>query len=106
MSFNRKSNLPKKIHSFLTILLFLGLMASLTGQTVSAQSMGNALIPVGKTETPAFIDDNFRPVLTGAASTVNRTLAQPDGKILVAGNFHLMGGANKNYIARFNADGT
>jgi len=100
-----QSNLLEKVSSFLTIILLLGFLAALPGQTVSAQSMESQLA-AGKLEAPAFIDDNFRPALAGAASTINRTLIQPDGKILVAGNFHLMSGVSKNYIARFNPDGT
>ncbi len=107
MSANHKSNLAKKVHSFLTILLFLGLLAALPGQTVSAQSLdGSIAAAASALQSPAFIDDSFRPALAGSASTINKTLVQPDGKILVAGNFHLMNGVSKNYIARFNPDGT
>ena len=31
---------------------------------------------------------------------------QPDGKIVIGGNFNLVGGVSRNYIARLNADGT
>jgi uncharacterized delta-60 repeat protein len=105
MLVNCQSNLLKKAQAYLTILLFLGFLAALPGQPVSAQSI-ESQFAVDKLEAPAFIDDNFRPALAGAASTINKTLVQPDGKILVAGNFHLMSGASKNYIARFNPDGT
>ena len=98
MLLNRKLNLLKKIHSYLTILLFLGFLALASSQTNYAQA--------GGIDTPRFIDDNFRPVLAAAASTINRTLVQPDGKILVAGNFQIVNDTSKNFIARFNADGT
>ncbi|HEY0458664.1 MAG TPA: hypothetical protein VGC97_05880 [Pyrinomonadaceae bacterium] len=107
MSFNRNSNLPKKMQAFFTILLVAGFLIALPGQSVSAQTIdGSIQMAAGTLETPAFIDDNFRPALAGGQNTINRTFVQPDGKILVAGNFHMMGGTSKNAIARFNADGT
>ncbi|HKP68357.1 MAG TPA: hypothetical protein VJV05_03670 [Pyrinomonadaceae bacterium] len=63
-------------------------------------------IPAFNKKTPGFIDDNFNPVLGGLTGTGSRILVQPDGKLLVAGNFQLANGMNKNGIARFNADGT
>ena len=69
MLFNRKSNLLKKIQSYLMILFFVGLLASLPGHTVSAQSVENLESPIprpaGMSETPGFIDDGFVPALTG-----------------------------------------
>src|SRR5215203_6304088 len=107
MSFNRNSNLLKKMQAFFTILLVAGFIIALPGQSVSAQTIdGSIQMALGTLETPAFIDDNFRPVLAGGQNTINRTVVQPDGKILVAGNFHMMGGTSKNAIARFNPDGT
>jgi uncharacterized delta-60 repeat protein len=55
---------------------------------------------------PQFIDSTFVPLLAGSAATINRTIVQPDGKILVAGNFHQVNGAAHGYIVRFNSDGT
>jgi uncharacterized delta-60 repeat protein len=48
-------------------------------------------------------DDGFNP---GANGTVETMLVQPDGKILVAGKFTILGGKPRNYIGRLNADGT
>src|SRR5438045_933455 len=104
MLVNRKSNLLKKIHSNLTILLFLVLLAALSGQSVVAQQ--NALQMATMPTKPAFIDDTFKPVLTGSNATGSRTLVQPDGKILVAGTIHQVNGVSKNGIARFNPDGS
>jgi uncharacterized delta-60 repeat protein len=107
MLVNCQLNLLKKVSSFLAITLFLGLLASLSGQTVVAQIPENAIQAAkGMPDKPAFIDDNFKPVLAGANATVSRTLVQPDGKILVAGTMHQVGGVNKNAIARFNPDGS
>jgi uncharacterized delta-60 repeat protein len=107
MLFNRNSNLQKKVYSLLAIILCLGLMASLSNQNSYAQIERSGIESLAAmTETPGFIDDSFKPVLGGAASTINRTLVQPDGKILVAGFLNVINGSNKNGIARFNADGT
>jgi uncharacterized delta-60 repeat protein len=43
---------------------------------------------------------------SGANGTVYSLATQPDGKILVAGNFTLLGNQPHNHIARLNADGT
>ncbi|MGZ5530140.1 MAG: hypothetical protein ACXWJB_15800, partial [Limisphaerales bacterium] len=36
---------------------------------------------------------------------VNSMVIQPDGKILIAGDFHTVNGTNRNYIARLNTNG-
>jgi uncharacterized delta-60 repeat protein len=48
-------------------------------------------------------DDGFNP---GANGTVETILVQPDGKILVAGKFTILGGKPRNYIGRLSPDGT
>ena len=48
-------------------------------------------------------DPGFNP---DANSSVSATVVQPDGKILVGGNFTMMGGVPRTYIARLNNDGT
>ena len=47
--------------------------------------------------------DSFDP---GANGSVNALAIQPDGKLLVGGSFTALGAQPRNYIARFNADGT
>ena len=98
-----------KTQKLLVCVLFLFASVSLqtaTAQNVVAQDEQNAVQATTMPTKPAFIDDTFKPVLSGAAPTVSRTLAQPDGKILVAGTIHQVNGVNKNAIARFNADGS
>ena len=51
------------------------------------------------------LDTTFN-IGTGAASTVNVILIQPDGKILVGGNFTTFNGMPANRLIRLNADGT
>ncbi|MEG1279220.1 MAG: delta-60 repeat domain-containing protein, partial [Comamonas sp.] len=47
--------------------------------------------------------DGFNP---GANGVVNSLAVQPDGKVLVGGDFSQMGGQARKYIARLNADGS
>lgn len=88
-----------------SIAIFCIGLVMFAGISVNAQEVSNA-IPAFADRTPGFIDREFSPVLAGAQGTANRTLVQPDGKILVAGNFQLANGVNKNGIARYNVDGT
>src|SRR2546427_473223 len=47
--------------------------------------------------------DAFDP---GADDVVRTTVLQPDGKILVGGNFTTLAGQTRNYLGRLNADGS
>ena len=51
------------------------------------------------------LDNSFNPG-TGANGNVSSLALQPDGKILVGGSFASINGANRNGIARLNADGS
>ncbi|MBK9734022.1 MAG: VCBS repeat-containing protein [Saprospiraceae bacterium] len=51
------------------------------------------------------LDASFNPG-TGFDSTVRSTSLQPDGKIIVGGQFTSFNGTTINHIARLNADGT
>src|SRR5690349_11168836 len=91
------------VRSFI-VFTFCAALVGFGGSYAVAQQ-GNAL-PTFANRTPAFIDDSFNPVLSGLTAQGLRTLMQPDGKILVTGNFQLANGVLKNSIARYNADGT
>src|SRR5689334_17928983 len=97
----RKSLLISRLTAVLAIISFISAMSPL--MVVSAQDLGNTtVLPLSAmTMTPAFIDDNFKPVLSGLTGSINRMVIQPDGKTLVAGNFHLVNGAPHSFIARF-----
>lgn len=63
---------------------------------------------IGRVSTTGSWDQTFNP---GANGNVSAIVVQPDGKILVAGNFTMIGGGGtgttaRNHIARLNADGT
>nr|MDQ3322804.1 FG-GAP-like repeat-containing protein [Acidobacteriota bacterium] len=51
------------------------------------------------------IDRSFT-VSISTAGIVYRVVPQPDGKILIAGDFEMVNGATRNRIARLNADGS
>ncbi len=51
------------------------------------------------------LDQSFDPGV-GPDSTVQAALLQPDGKVLIAGNFQNVAGVSRPHIARMNADGT
>jgi len=53
------------------------------------------------------LDPSFNPGLgTTANSKVSTVVVQPDGQILIAGNFTTYNSTNRNYIARLNPDGS
>lgn len=51
------------------------------------------------------LDQSFN-IGSGANSAVKTASLQPDGKIIIAGNFSLFNGVTRNKIARINSDGT
>ena len=53
---------------------------------------------------PGSVDPVFNPNVVG--SYIAATAVQPDGKILVAGSFTMVGSQMRNSIARLNADGS
>jgi len=54
---------------------------------------------------PGSLDITFNPG-TGANGSVNAMAVQPDGKVLLAGNFTRFNGTTRNAITRLNADGS
>lgn len=53
----------------------------------------------------SLVDTNFN-IGTGANGIVEQVLQQPDGKILICGNFTTFNGQDKSYVARLNNDGS
>jgi uncharacterized delta-60 repeat protein len=99
------SNIKKSFFILLTILLCLGIFSSFNVQSGRAEDDEKVNIPSAANEA-AFVDGGFNPVVNGGSSQVIETAIQSDGKILVAGDFRIINGVNKNSIARFNTDGT
>jgi len=46
------------------------------------------------------------PPNSGANDAINAMVLQPDGKIIIGGNFTAFNGANRHHIARLNSDGS
>jgi uncharacterized delta-60 repeat protein len=88
----------------LTILL--SLFSSTFVQNIQAETVEDGKWNQGNTSEAAFVDSEFSPVISGGSSQTVEAVVQPDGKILVAGDFKIINGVNKNSLARFNADGT
>lgn len=103
---NRQTYLPKSAYLLLTIFACLGLFVFFYGGRGHAQIKQEATESLSAAIPPAFVDNTFNPVLGGSSSIVTTILLQPDGKILVSGSFNVINGVNRNFLARFNADGT
>lgn len=60
---------------------------------------------VARLNSEGTIDDDFNPNawINGG---VNSILIQPDGRILLGGNFTMVNGVARNYVARLRSDGT
>ncbi|HQQ62815.1 MAG TPA: thrombospondin type 3 repeat-containing protein [Pseudomonadales bacterium] len=60
---------------------------------------------IARLNTDGSLDTGFDPG-TGAGGTVYALAVQPDGKLVIGGNFTLMNGVLRNRIARLNSDGS
>ena len=52
------------------------------------------------------LDTSFQNDMAGANNYVRSVVVQPDGKVLIGGDFSSVNGTNRNGIARLNADGS
>ena len=77
-------------------VLIAGSFTSIHGTTRNA---------VARLNSDGSLDTTFDPG-SGSASTVRALALQPDGKILVGGDFTTFGGVASEYLARLNPDGT
>jgi uncharacterized delta-60 repeat protein len=81
-------NLTRKTFGFAQLILAIFVLA------LSAHAAGE-------------VDTSFLAYLNGPpAGTVNKILVQPDGKVLVGGNFRIVGNNVRYGLFRLNADGT
>lgn len=60
---------------------------------------------IARLNSDGSLDESFTPG-TGTNSEIRAIALQPDGKILIAGDFTSYNGANRNKIARLNPDGS
>lgn len=54
----------------------------------------------------SLVDTTFNPGSGSGGGIVEQVLLQPDGKILICGNFTSFNGQNRGYVARLNSDGS
>lgn len=73
-----------------------GSFAKLNGHT-----KGN----IGRMNADGTTDTSFQPLM-GADATIKCSVVQPDGKILIGGEFNEVNGVLQKYLARLNADGS
>ena len=61
---------------------------------------------IGRVNPDGTLDTSFNTGAGGSSPSVNCLAVQADGKIIVGGSFTTLGGQNRNYVGRLNADGT
>jgi uncharacterized delta-60 repeat protein len=67
--------------------------------------LGTSVSHIVRLNGDGTVDNSFSPG-TGADNTIDRILAQPDGKLLICGSFSNYNGSARSGIARLNADGS
>ena len=80
----------------------------IAGAFTQLQATGGAIYNYGRIarlNSSGAIDPDFNPG-TGANNTIYALACQPDGKILIGGNFTSFNGTTRNRLARLNADGS
>ncbi|HEY0455205.1 MAG TPA: Calx-beta domain-containing protein, partial [Verrucomicrobiae bacterium] len=79
----------------------------LTNPSASAEvgAQGIATLVIQQEERPVLVDTSFNPG-TGANRKVYAIARQPDGKLIIGGQFVTINGMPRNYIARLNTNGT
>ncbi len=72
-------------------------------------NIGDVLYPgIAVLEADGNLDQNFNPAFissNGSTPNINTAVVQPDGKILIAGNFTNIGGYTRNRVARLESSG-
>jgi uncharacterized delta-60 repeat protein len=79
--------------------------ANLKLYLVAALLLGNSSSTWSQSTT-SYLDTSFDPGSGAGGGIVETVLPQPDGKVLVCGNFTSFNGAPQGYIARLNSDGS
>jgi uncharacterized delta-60 repeat protein len=64
------------------------------------------VIRIARLNANGTLDQTFNPQGTSASASIQDTIVQPDGKILISGTFTSFNGTTRNRVARLNADGT
>src|SRR5262249_1632536 len=66
---------------------------------------GTPRINVARLTTNGVVDPTFNPGI-GTDGPIRAVALQPDGKILIGGDFNSYNGTNVNFLARLNVDGS
>lgn len=66
---------------------------------------GSSRSRIARVNSSGSLDGAFNPG-AGANDIVRSVIVQPDGRILIGGNFTAYNGTNRNYVARLNTDGS
>ena len=77
----------------------------LLGGSFSSYNQYNAN-GIARLKTNGKLDSSFNVGGTGTNNSINKILIQPDGKIILGGNFTSYNNISANYLVRTNADGT
>jgi uncharacterized delta-60 repeat protein len=67
---------------------------------------GTPRYSLARLDTNGSLDEAFQPVLSQESVVIEAIVLQPDGKILVGGNFATIGGVMRSDVARLNSDGS
>jgi uncharacterized delta-60 repeat protein len=99
----RKSGLLLTVISSIHLRLGLALVLALAGLLVFGVLSSGTSAQAG--QVPGGVDLTFDPG-DGADGTVEAVALQPDGKVLIGGDFTHVDNTARNYIARLNGDGS
>ena len=83
----------------------LALSSPTGGATLGTRSNAVLTILDDESTAPGSLDESFNPG-AGVHGLVRSIAVEPSGKILIAGDFENVGGANRNSLARLNANGS
>ena len=73
---------------------------------ISRPSRGTSRNGIARVNASGSLDTSFLNNLAGADGMVRAVVVQPDGKVLIGGDFTHVNGTPCNYIARLNTDGS
>ncbi|CAN5365147.1 hypothetical protein BH10ACI3_BH10ACI3_04270 [soil metagenome] len=112
-------NTNGSLDSGFTSNLFLNTNGATGPETITVQSGGKILIGgtfagydgvvrngIARLNSNGSLDTTFDPGTGGDSYQIKNIVAQPDGKILIAGFFETFNGQSRKYLARLNADGS
>jgi uncharacterized delta-60 repeat protein len=61
---------------------------------------------IARLESDGTLDNSFIAEINNSGGSVMALVVQPDGKVILGGNFFQVNGVNRNRLARLNADGS